>query len=62
HEKSGLLVRPERPSEILLALLRLQRNPDLGKKLAEAAHKSLVNFSVDRMVDETEQVLSDAIK
>ena len=60
HEKSGLLVQPECPSELLLALLRLQGNPNLRKNLAEAAYKNLINFSVERMVDETEQVLLDA--
>ena len=40
HGESGLLVVPGDPSALCNALLRLYRNPALGTRLAENAHKS----------------------
>ena len=43
HEKTGLLVPPNEPKSLANAINHLLENPEYAKKLAEEAHKFLLN-------------------
>lgn len=55
HGTTGLLVPPEDPASLADAIVFLLRNKKLREELGEAAQKDLeTNFSIERMVSETE--------
>ena len=58
--KTGLLIQPESPEDLLTALQRLQEDADLRHRLSVNARRATERFSVGRMVNETEQVLLEA--
>jgi L-malate glycosyltransferase len=63
HEETGLLVPPHDPPALAAALGRLLEEPALASRLAEAAHRLVLDqFGVERMVARTaalyEEVLS----
>ncbi len=50
HEKTGLLVPPDRPDALAAAILRLLRSPDLRQRLAAAGYERVSRrFSAERM-------------
>lgn len=56
-EEEGILVPPKNVEELSSAIIRLLGNNVLRKKLADAAHKKVVNgFSLNKMISETENV------
>ena len=55
--KSGLLVPPADPAALAIALVRLARDPDLRAGLGKNAKESAAaNFSLERMVRQTEDL------
>lgn len=55
--KSGILIHPKKPGEIAAAIELLLDKPELGQKYATALHeKVLQDFSMERMVQETEKI------
>jgi len=56
--ETGLLIPPHSPGDLLAALQYLQADPDLRHRLATGARRSMVRFSFERMVEETERVLA----
>ena len=54
---SGILIQPEKPNEIVAAVELLLDKPELGQKYGSALHeKVLKDFSVEKMIVETEKV------
>ena len=60
--KTGVLIHPDSPEDLLSALQRLQENADLRRCLSANARRATERFSMDRMVNETEQVLLEAAR
>jgi glycosyltransferase involved in cell wall biosynthesis len=55
--KSGILIHAKKPAEIVSAVELLLEKPELGEKYASALHeKILKDFSMEKMVRETEKV------
>ena len=59
--ETGLLIPPHSPGDLLAALQHLQADPDLRHRLATGARHSMVRFSFERMVEETERVLAGSV-
>jgi len=59
--ETGLLIPPHSPGDLLAALQYLQADPDLRHRLATGARRSMVRFSFERMVEETERVLAGSM-
>jgi glycosyltransferase involved in cell wall biosynthesis len=54
---SGILIQPEKPNEIVAAVELLLDKPELGQKYGSALHeKVLKDFSMEKMISETEKV------
>jgi glycosyltransferase involved in cell wall biosynthesis len=54
---SGILIQPEKPNEIVAAVELLLDKPELGQKYGSALHeKILKDFSIEKMIVETEKV------
>src|ERR1035437_2802513 len=54
---SGILIQPEKPNEIVSAIELLLDKPELGQKYGSALHeKVLKDFSIEKMIVETEKV------
>ena len=54
---SGILIQPEKPNEIVAAVELLLDKPELQQKYGSALHeKVLKDFSMERMIEETENV------
>jgi glycosyltransferase involved in cell wall biosynthesis len=53
HERTGLLVPARDPAALSAAMLRLLRDVELARRLAEAAKADVRHLSTDRMVDTT---------
>jgi len=56
-ERTGLLIPPDSPDDLLAALQRLQGDVGLRDRLAANARRVAARFSFERMVTETERVL-----
>ncbi len=54
--QDGILVPPKNPKALKEAVEELKHNPDLCKKLAFSARKKAKQFSLERMLEETERV------
>jgi glycosyltransferase involved in cell wall biosynthesis len=54
HGEHALLVRPSDPEAVAREVLRLLGDPDLGRRLVDAARPLLQGFDIDRMVGEQE--------
>jgi glycosyltransferase involved in cell wall biosynthesis len=60
--QTGLLVSPRDPAALADALLALERDPELRRRFASAAHRRVLeHFSVARMVRDTEGVYADVL-
>lgn len=58
---SGLIVAPERPDALAAALRRLIDDPDLARRLGEAARtEALRRFGLESMLDRMERVFAEA--
>jgi glycosyltransferase involved in cell wall biosynthesis len=54
HETSGLLFDPGDVDELAILLLRLRENPDLGQRLATAAHRTAIeSFGSEQVAQAT---------
>jgi glycosyltransferase involved in cell wall biosynthesis len=59
QEKSGILVEPENHEALAVSLLRLLKNDELKRRLAEAAHfRAMEHFCFDRTGEEYETALA----
>jgi glycosyltransferase involved in cell wall biosynthesis len=57
HEKTGLLVPPGDSQELAGALLRLLRNPELGRRLARAGRECVAKrFSQEQQIQKTQEL------
>ena len=57
HNKTGLLIEPQRPDLIAQGAIELYRNPDLGIRLAREAKKLVLSrYSMDNMLDKIESI------
>jgi len=60
---TGLLVPPEDSSAIAAALLRLLRDPDLSRKMAENGRKVAVeNYSFERLIREVDALYTELLR
>jgi glycosyltransferase involved in cell wall biosynthesis len=60
---TGLLVPPENSSAIAAALLRLLRDPDLSRKMAENGRKVAVeNYSFERLIREVDALYTELLR
>jgi glycosyltransferase involved in cell wall biosynthesis len=59
--ETGLLIPPDSPDQLLVALQRLRTDVDLRQKLSRNARLVAHRFTYDRMVEETELVLQGAV-
>jgi glycosyltransferase involved in cell wall biosynthesis len=60
--KNGIMVPPEDHNALAKVILRLSQDRDLSKKLGMAARERVVReFTVDKMVAETEKVYSELL-
>ena len=59
---TGILVNTQSPSELAAALVKLLKDKDMGKRLAEDAHLKSKNFSAEKMVERTEEVYLKLLK
>jgi len=58
HERTGLLVTPDRPRELAQALNRLQRDPSLRTRLGDAAHHEAKRYRWRELAPRLEQLLT----
>ncbi|OGE80364.1 MAG: hypothetical protein A2826_02820 [Candidatus Doudnabacteria bacterium RIFCSPHIGHO2_01_FULL_43_23] len=58
HEQSALLVSPADPMAIGRAVQRLLAEPRFAQKLTHVAHKKVQDFSLEKMIKETEKCYS----
>ncbi|MBL7190463.1 glycosyltransferase family 4 protein [bacterium] len=56
HEINGLLVEPQNPEKLAVAIIRLIEDKELAEKLGESAHEKSLKFTDDKMVEGTEAV------
>src|SRR3989344_2939763 len=56
HGKQGLLVPPKNPRALAAAIKKLIANPDLARQLGSGAQNKVQEFSLDKMLAETEAV------
>jgi glycosyltransferase involved in cell wall biosynthesis len=54
---TGLLVTPENPAALAQAILKLLRNPDFAKQLAEDAKKTVCRYDWDTITFEVENLM-----
>ena len=60
---TGLLVPPEDSSAIAAALLRLLRDPELSRKMAENGRKVAVeNYSFERLIREVDALYTELLR
>jgi len=60
--ENGILVPPENHNALAKAILRLIQDKELSKKLGSSAKKRVAQeFSVEKMVKETEKVYSELL-
>ncbi len=59
-KETGLLIPPDSPESLSIALRRLQDDPDLRCRLSSGARRRAEDFSPERMLAETERVLLEA--
>jgi glycosyltransferase involved in cell wall biosynthesis len=60
HDRTGLVVPPRDAAGLRDALLRLQRDPDVGKRLGAAARLEVEQrFGAERMIEETARVYDE---
>jgi glycosyltransferase involved in cell wall biosynthesis len=60
---TGLLVPPEDLSAIAAALLRLLRDPELSRKMAENGRKVAVeNYSFERLIREVDALYTELLR
>jgi glycosyltransferase involved in cell wall biosynthesis len=60
---SGILIQPEKPSEIVAAIELLFDKPELQQKYGSALHEKIMkDFSMERMIGETEEVYKEERK
>ncbi|UCH66681.1 MAG: glycosyltransferase [Ignavibacterium sp.] len=63
HEKEGLLIEPRNPEQIADKIIQLYNNKNLRAKLGRNAHERIVKeFSLKKMVNETEQTYIDLME
>ncbi len=63
HEETGVIVPPGNPEALASAVLHLLRDKDQRARLGTLARaQARARFSLDRMVDETEQVYFETMK
>lgn len=62
HGRNGFLIAPESPQELLLALETLSGDPELRQRLADRARDVTARFSFERMINDTERVLLEAVE
>lgn len=63
HQETGLLVKTKDAADLAQAILELLHNPQQAKILGENARSFIKeNFSVERMVSETEEVYRECLK
>ncbi|MBU0477434.1 glycosyltransferase [bacterium] len=56
HGETGFIIPPQSPEDLALYSLNLINNQELAKKMGEEAEKRVLNFSIDRMVEKTENL------
>lgn len=56
HERTGLIARREDPEALGAAIARLLLDRSLGRRLGEAARARSAEYSIERMVERTEEV------
>lgn len=61
--KSGLLVKPASPSELVSAILKLLRDKKLAQKMGEVARKeSMVRFNLKDMIGDVEKLYEKVVE
>ena len=62
-EKEGLLIRPRNPAQIAEKIVYLHNNKNIRAELGRNAHEKIVkNFSLNKMVAETQQTYIDLME
>ena len=56
HGKTGFIIQPKSPEDMALYSLNLINNQELAKRMGQEAEKRVLNFSIDRMVEKTEDL------
>ena len=56
HGKTGFIIQPKSPEDMALYSLNLINNQELAKRMGQEAEKRVLNFSIDRMVEKTENL------
>ena len=56
HGKTGFIIPAQSPEDLALYSLNLINNQELAKKMGQEAEKRVLNFSIDRMVEKTENL------
>ncbi len=56
HWKTGFVIQPRSPEDLASYSLNLINNQELAIKMGQEAKKRVINFSIDRMVEKTENL------
>ncbi|PIV38661.1 MAG: hypothetical protein COS30_00870 [Candidatus Portnoybacteria bacterium CG02_land_8_20_14_3_00_45_8] len=56
NEENGFLVLPRNPDMLAKKIMELLQNPALAAKFSQAAKQKIQEFSLDKMVKETEKI------
>jgi len=60
--QTGLLVPPQDSQALAAAILRLLRDPDLARRLAQSGHNYVAQkYSFERLVDSTDQLYTELL-
>ncbi|MCK5595629.1 glycosyltransferase family 4 protein, partial [bacterium] len=62
HEKTGFIIPAQSPEDLASYSLNIINNQDLVKKMGQEAKKRVLNFSIDKMVEKTENLYESLIR
>ena len=62
HGKTGFVIQSQSPEDLASYSLNLINNQELAEKMGEEAEKRVKNFSIDRMVEKTENLYDVLLK
>jgi glycosyltransferase involved in cell wall biosynthesis len=62
NNKNGYLIEPDNPQELAKRLVHITNNPEEAQKIIEEGYKTVEQFTVEKMVEQTYKIYSDVLK
>ena len=61
NNKNGYLIEPDNPQELAKRLVHITNNPEEAQKIIEEGYKTVKQFTVEKMVEQTYKIYSDVL-